>query len=151
MNNLFDVTALFSFGCYQGLFFDRQLHLWTNQNGRFRRLANQSSLPAGDYPHTLSELREKIAKSESFSEFVKKARATLNEYHEKKNTLKGKFVIAIINDENGMPVFSRTPHVFDTREEADIRLLRYQQLNPGSRFCLFECKGELKSVGVILE
>lgn len=148
MNDLFDVTTLFSFGCYQGLFFDRQLHLWTNQSGRFRRLANQSSLPAGDYPHTLSELREKIAKSASFSEFVKKVRATLNEYHEK-NTLKGKFVIAIVEDE--LPVFPRKPQVFDSREEADIKLLRYQQINPETRFCLFECKGELKSIGVVLE
>lgn len=149
MNDLFDVSSLLSYGCYQGLFFDRQLQLWTKQNGRFRRLANQWSLPAGDYPMSLAELREKGAQSHAFREFLKRVRAALAEYNEKK-TLKGKFVIAIVNDE-GLPVFSTSPQVFDSREEADIRLMRYQQINPDARFCLFKCEGELKSAGVVLE
>lgn len=151
MNDLFDVHTLFSHGCYKGLFFDRQLQIWTNQNGRFRRLANQWSLPAGDYPHSLSQLRLEVSQTYLFREFLKKVRAALNEYHdsEKKDSLKGKFVIAIVND--GVPMFPRSPQIFDTREEADIKLLRYQQINPDTRFCLFECKGELKSIGVVLE
>jgi|MudIll2142460700_1097286.scaffolds.fasta_scaffold104369_3 hypothetical protein len=148
MNDLFDVSSLLSYGCYQGLFFDRQLQLWTNQNGRFRRLANQWSLPAGDYPMSLTELREKVAHSHVFREFVKKVRAALNEYHEK--SLKGKFVIAIIDDEGSL-VFGDNPKIYATREEADLRLMRYQQINPETRFCLFKCEGELKSVGVVLE
>lgn len=150
MNELFDVTTLFSYGCYQGLFFDRQLQLWTSQNGRFRRLANQCSLPSGEYPHTLSQLRNEIVQSKAFRDFLRQVRVALRENDEKKNSLRGKFVIAIVNDE-GLPVFSENPKVFDTREEADIKLLRYQQINPDTRFCLFECKGELKSIGVVLE
>jgi len=151
MNDLFDVHALFSHGCYKGLFFDRQLQIWTNQNGRFRRLANQWSLPNGDYPHSLSQLRSEVSQSRLFQDFLKKVRAALSaiDENEKKNTLKGKFVIAIVND--GVPMFPRSPQIFDTREEADIKLLRYQQINPDTRFCLFECKGELKSIGVVLE
>lgn len=149
-NDLFDVSTLFSHSCYRGLFVDRKLHLWTrNQNGRYRRLANQWSLPAGEYPYSIVELRENIAKSRAFADFLKNAYAALNECQAAAASLKGKFVIAIVND--GLPEFPRSPQVFDTREEADIKLMRYQQLNPDTRFCLFECKGELKSIGVVLE
>lgn len=150
MNELFDVSKLYSSACYQGLFFDRQLFLWTNQYGELRRLANQWTLPAGKYPHSLVQLRSAVSKSPAFQDFLKKVRDVLNEYHEKKESLNGKFVIAIIID-NGIPVFSENPRVIDTREEADIRLIHYKQINPNTRFCLFECKGELKSVGVVLE
>lgn len=152
MNDLFDISTIFSHGCYKGLFFDRQLQIWTNQNGRFRRLANQWSLPSGDYPFSISELRSRVSDSSAFKEFLRKALASLSEYAsvEKKTTIKGKFVIAILDDD-GMPAFPRKPQIFNTREEADIKLLRYQQINPDTRFCLFECKGELKSIGVVLE
>ena len=150
MNELFDVSTLYSSACYQGLFFDRQLCLWTKQNGKLRRLANQWSLPAGEYPYSLAQLRYTVSKSPAFQDFLKKVRDVLNEYHEKKESLNGKFVVAIIND-NGVPVFSESPRVIDTREEAEIRLIHYKQINPNTRFCLFECKGELKSVGVVLE
>lgn len=149
-NDLFDVSTLFSYECYRGLFVDKSLHLWTRtQNGRYRRLANQWSLPAGEYPYSLSELRENIAKSRAFVDFLKNVRAALASYHAETTSLKGKFVIAIIND--GLPAFPRNPQIFNTREDADLKLVRYQQLNPDTRFCLFECKGELKSVGVVLE
>lgn len=149
-NELFDVSTIFPQSCYRGLFVDRKLHLWTrNQNGRYRRLANQWSLPPEEYPYSIDELRESIAKSRAFAEFLKKAHTALNECQAEAVSLKGKFVIAIVND--GLPEFPRSPQVFDTREEADTKLMRYQQLNPGTRFCLFECKGELKSIGVVLE
>lgn len=148
MNNLFDISTLFTHGSYKGLFFDNQLQIWTNQNGRFRRLANQWSLPSGDYPYSLVNLREYVAKSTPFREFLKRVKDSLNEVNEK-NTLKGKFVIAIVDD--GLPVFPRSPQVFNTREEAIAKLVRYQQLNPDTNFCLFECKGELKHIDVVLE
>ncbi len=147
---LFDISTLFSFGCYRGLFVDKHLHLWTeDKNGRYRRLANQWSLPAGEYPYSLSELRERITLSPIFANFLQRVRIAINEYQEMKNSLKGKFVIAIVND--GAPVFPRVPQIFETREEADIKLIRYQQLNPDARFCLFKCEGELRSTEVVLE
>lgn len=141
MDNLFDISTLFTCGSYKGLFFDPQLQIWTNQNGRYRRLANQWSLPSGDYPYSLVHLREYMARSAAFREFLKRVKETLHEINEK-NTLKGKFVIAIVDD--GLPVFPRKPQIFDTREEAIAKLVRYQQLNPDAHFCLFKCEGELK-------
>lgn len=157
MNDLFDISTLFSHGCYKGLFFDRQLQIWTKQNGRFRRLANQWSLPSGDYPFSISELRSRVSDSSAFKEFLRKALASLSEHAsvEKKPAIKGKFVIAVLDDDGSlssmMPEFPRKPRVIGSREEADIELLRYQKANPDTRFCLFECKGELKSIGVVLE
>lgn len=149
-NDLFAVSALFSYDCYRGLFVDKSLHLWTrNQNGRYRRLANQWSLPCGEYPHSLSELRELIGTSKSFADFLINVRQASNEHNKKTESMKGKFVIAIIID--GLPSFHQKPQVINTREEADLKLMRFQQLHPNERFCLFECKGEVKSVGVVLE
>lgn len=149
-SELFDVSTLFAYECYHGLFVDKNLHLWSRtSNGRYRRLANQWSLPCGEYPHSLTELRKNIANSRKFADFVKRIRAALTEHERKTTSLKGKFVIAIIND--GLPMFPTNPQVFNTREEADIKLMHYKQIDPHSRFCLFECKGEVKSVGVVLE
>lgn len=147
VSGLFHVFDLCFQECFRGIFVDKNLHLWTQSgNGRYRRLANQLSLPSGIYPFGLSELKKKLSESRAFIDFQDQEA----EHSTETTSLKGKFVIAIVLD--GLPLFpTRNPEVFDTREEAEHKLVRCQQMNPDTRFCLFECKGELKSVGVVLE
>ena len=150
MNDLFDLTTIFTNDCYRGLYVDHKLLLWSKQNGRYRRLANQWSLPDNNYPYSIFEMRSKISESPIFAEFLKKVKSTLDEYQENKESLKGKYVIAMIDD-NGTLVFSKRPQISNTREEAELKLMRFSQLNTKARFCLFECKGVLKSAEIVLE
>lgn len=145
MVDLFEISSLFPrITEFDNLFFDSQLNFWTKTNGQPRRRADQWNLPTSNrivYNLSASQLRNFVKSTDEFKRF-------LNSINDRENrSLKGKYIIAYI-DGDGNPVI-RNPELFATLKEAKQKMISYQAIDPNSRWCLFECVGELKVDAVI--
>ena len=130
---------------FEGLYFDKDLQLWSSKTGIMRRLANQSSLGLG-YPYTVSKLRSLVKTAKEFLAYLNEV---ASEYEESPANLKGRYVIAAIVD--GHLDFARVPYVHGTYEQAETELERLVKANPNKKFALFKCEGVVKSFGVVWE
>lgn len=142
--DLFDLSIFGSY--YQGLFFDENSFLWCRENSstgvRYRRCASQDDWPIS-YTRLccFKDFKREFSNSDAFKAFKKKC----EEKNKQKNTLKGKFIVGLV-DSYGAAVFSAKPMIFDSMDEVENEIKTKGAM--GIKVAVFQCVAlaEIKTV-----